>query len=139
MFAFKYKHRHWFDEHKIREDRMYLHHNGKPVVSVWGIGFHGGRRYTLQECLELITFLQEDPKYGGNTVKIGVPTYWRTLDKDTLNDPLLHTIVRKADIVSPWTVGRFGNVRDVEDYVRNTSATDIAWCRRNGVEYMPVV
>jgi hypothetical protein len=128
------------DEKKIREDRMYLHHNGKPVVSIWGIGFSGpDRKYTLQESLELITFLKDDPKYGGNTVMIGVPAYWRTLDRDAVSDPLLHEIVRKADIVSPWTVGRFGNVPDVENYVRNTSAADLAWCRRNGIEYMPVV
>jgi len=127
------------DEHKIRKDRMYLHHNGKPVVSIWGIGFSDGRKYTLKECLELITFLQEDPKYGGNTVKIGVPTYWREMTRDALNDPLLHEVARKADIVSPWTVGRFGSPRDAENYVRRVSAADVAWCKENNVEYMPVV
>ena len=127
------------DEDKIREDRMYLKHNGKPVVSVWGIGFNDNRRYTLAECLELITFLKDDPKYGGNTVKVGVPTYWREMTRDTLNDPVLHEIIRKADIVSPWTVGRFGNLRDVDNYVRRDSAGDVAWCKENKVEYMPVV
>jgi hypothetical protein len=126
------------DENKIREDRMYLHHNGKPVISLWGIGFVENG-FTLREALELITFLQDDPKYGGNTVKIGVPTYWRTLDRDALGDPFLHEVIRKADIVSPWTVGRFGNVRDVENYVRGASAADMEWCRKNGVAYMPVV
>ena len=129
------------DEEKVRQDRMYLHHKGKPVVSIWGIGFNDNRRYTLQECLELITFLKDDPKYGGNTVKIGVPTYWREMQegRDALNDPLLHEIVKKADIVSPWTVGRFGSLRDVENYVRRTAAGDVAWCNENGVEFMPVV
>ena len=127
------------DEEKIREDRMYLHHNGKPVVSIWGIGFNDNRKYTLAECLELITFLKDDPKYGGNTVKVGVPTYWRELTGDTLADPLLHEIIRKADIVSPWTVGRFGTPQEAENYVRRVSAADINWCQENGVEYMPVV
>ena len=127
------------DEDKIREDRMYLRHKGKPVVSVWGIGFNDNRRYTLEECLELITFLKDDPKYGGNTVKVGVPTYWREMTRDTLNDPVLHEIIRKADIVSPWAVGRFGNLRDVDSYVRRTAADDVAWCKENNVEYMPVV
>jgi hypothetical protein len=129
------------DEEKVHEDRMYLHHNGKPVVSIWGIGLNDNRRYTLQECLELITFLKEDPKYGGNTVKIGVSTYWREMPpgRDTLNDPLLHEVIRKADIVSPWTVGRFGSLRDADNYVRRVAAADVAWCKENGVEYMPVV
>ena len=64
------------DESKIREDRMYLHHNGKPVISIWGIGFKEHRN-SLQEYLDFITFLKDDPIYGGNTVKIGVPTFWR--------------------------------------------------------------
>jgi hypothetical protein len=129
------------DEDKIRQDRMYLHHKGKPVVSIWGIGFNDNRRYSLKECLELITFLKEDPKYGGNTVKIGVPTYWRELsaNRDTLDDPLLHEICRKADIVSPWTVGRFGTPRDAENHTRRVAAADVAWCKENKVEYMPVV
>ena len=127
------------DNHKIREDRMYLHHNGKPVVSVWGIGFNDNRRYTLAECLELITFLKEDPKYGGNTVKVGVPTYWRYLNRDALNDPLLHEIIRKADIVSPWTVSRFGTPQDASNYIRRVAAADMEWCKENGVEFMPVV
>jgi len=127
------------DDDKIREDRMYLHHNGKPVISIWGIGFSDNRRYTLRECLELITFLQDDPQYGGNTVKIGLPTYWRLLERDALNDPLLLEIARKADIVSPWTISRFGTVRDVQNYVTRVSAGDVAWCKENNVEYMPVV
>jgi len=129
------------DEEKVRQDRMYLHHKGKPVISIWGIGFNDNRRYTLQECLELITFLKEDPKYGGNTVKIGVPTYWREMPEgmDALNDPLLHEIVRKADIVSPWTVGRFGSLREADNYTRRVAAGDVAWCKENNVEFMPVV
>ncbi|MCL2005727.1 MAG: glycoside hydrolase family 71/99-like protein [Planctomycetaceae bacterium] len=127
------------DESKIREDRMYLHHNGKPVVSIWGIGFSDGRRYTLAECLELITFLKDDPQYGGNTVKVGVPTFWRTLDRDAIDDPLLHEIIRKADIVSPWTVGRYHTPREAANHTRNVAAADLAWSKENGVEYMPVV
>ena len=127
------------DEDKIRKDRMYLHHNGKPVVSVWGIGFNDGRRYTLAQCMELVTFLKDDPVYGGNTVMIGVPTYWRTLTSDTLGDPLLHDIAKKADIVSPWAVGRFHNPGDVRKYTQGTAAQDLAWCREHGRDFLPVV
>ena len=37
-------------------DRAYLHHRGKPVVAVWGIGFNDGRKYTLEECERLVRF-----------------------------------------------------------------------------------
>ena len=127
------------DEDKIRADRMYLRHKGKPVVSVWGIGFNDRRRYTLAQCLELITFLKDDPVYGGNTVMIGVPTYWRTLNRDTMEDPLLHEIAKKADIVSPWAVGRFNNLRDVQNYTQEVAPKDLAWCREHGRDFLPVV
>src|SRR5262249_50369847 len=66
------------DDWKLLADRMrlgrdkgdhaYLHHAGKPVVAVWGVGFNDGRKYTLEECARLVDFLKSDPKYGNNTV-----------------------------------------------------------------------
>lgn len=120
-------------------DPAYLHHGGKPVVAVWGIGFSDGRRYTLEKTRELIRFLKHDPKYGGFTVMIGVPAYWRELKNDAVSDPLLHDVIREADIVSPWTVGRFGTPDDVRNFVRRVTVPDMKWCAENGVEYLPVV
>ena len=82
---------------------------GKPVVAVWGIGFNDGRKYSLEECERLVRFLKQDQQYGGSTVMIGVPTCWRTLDRDSVPDKRLHEIIRQADIVSPWTVGRYNS------------------------------
>lgn len=120
-------------------DAAYLHHLGKPVVAVWGIGFRDNRRYTVDECAKLIDFLAHDPKYGGNTVMVGVPTYWRTLQRDSVADPQLHEIVRAADIVSPWSVGRFGTPEDVERFAREVWGPDLEWCQHQGKEYLPVV
>jgi hypothetical protein len=39
---------------RITEDPAYLHHNGKPVVAVWGFGFNDGRKYTPKEGLDLV-------------------------------------------------------------------------------------
>lgn len=59
-------------ELKIREDEYYIHHAGKPVVVLWGIGFSDNRP-APKEYLGLVQFLKSDPVYGGNTV-ILVPT-----------------------------------------------------------------
>jgi hypothetical protein len=120
-------------------DRAYLRHGGKPVVAVWGIGFNDGRRYTLEECLELARFFRHDPQYGGCTLMLGVPTGWRTLDRDCLADPRLHDIVRQADIVSPWTVGRYASPAAAVSHAERTWKPDIDWCRQHGKEYLPVV
>ena len=122
-----------------KNDRAYLRHRGKPVVAVWGIGFNDGRKYSLEECQRLVDFLSNDRKYGGNTVMIGVPTYWRTLRRDAVTDKKLHDIVRSADIVSPWTVGRYRTPKEVERVARDVWKGDLAWCRKNGKDYLPVV
>ncbi|MGL4593972.1 MAG: glycoside hydrolase family 71/99-like protein [Thermoguttaceae bacterium] len=126
-------------ENRVTEDRTYQRHNGKPVIAIWGIGFNDNRKYTLQQCLELITFLKDDPEFGGNTVMIGVPTYWRELQRDCMPDPLLHEIAKKADIISPWAVGRFGTPEQAKNYAEKTAAADLKWCRENGKEFLPVV
>lgn len=141
--------RHVVEDWKLLVDRMrlgrdatdaaYLRHRGKPVVAVWGIGFNDGRRYTLAECERLVEFLQRDPRYGGNTVLLGVPTGWRTRDADSVPDPALEQIVRKADILSPWTVGRYRTLPGVADHARKRWAPDLAWCQANGKDYLPVV
>lgn len=126
------------DKMRLTNDRAYLHHEGKPVVAVWGIGFNDGRAYTLEECKRLIKFLKRDRNYGGATVMIGVPTYWRTLNGDCVNDPLVLDIVNLADIVSPWTIGRFNTTADIRNYAKDRVSKDLSWCSRAGKELMPV-
>ncbi len=122
-----------------QNDRAYLHHGGKPVVAVWGVGFNDGRRYTLAECETLIRFLKHDPDYGGCTVMLGVPTGWRTLDGDSVADAKLHNIIHLADIISPWTVGRYTSPPSAIDHAQRRWKPDIEWCTQHDKEYMPVV
>ena len=90
----------------------YLHHNGKPLVAIWGLGFPD-RSYNIRTIgiLKLIDFLKNDPEYGGCSIMVGVPTYWRDLKIDCLPDPYLHEIIKKSDVVMPWMVQRFTSVQ----------------------------
>jgi len=124
---------------QITKDPAYLHHHGKPVVTVWGFGFNDGRKYTVEEGMELVKFLKDDPHYGGCTVMLGVPTYWRTLTRDCINDPAMHDLILKADVVSPWTVGRYTSPETASQYAQTTMKQDIAWCAARGKDFMPVV
>jgi hypothetical protein len=121
------------------QDRSYLVHNDKPVVAVWGIGFNDKRQYTLAECGGLIDFLKHDPVYGGNTVIVGVPTGWRTGDADSVRDDDLVRVIAQADIVSPWTVGRYATIPEVEAHALRRWRADRVWCQDNEKEYLPVV
>jgi hypothetical protein len=123
---------------KDPRDRAYLHHRGRPLVAVWGIGFNDGRQYTLAECERLVDFLRNDPRYGGFAVLVGVPTGWRTLDSDSVKDPVLHRIIAKANIVCPWTVGRYRSLQGIEEHARQRWQKDLAWCRERGKGFLPL-
>ncbi|NIG54952.1 glycoside hydrolase family 71/99-like protein [Chitinophaga sp. Cy-1792] len=110
----------------------YLHHNGKPLVTIWGVGFNDHRKYGFKEAEAIIDGL----KSRGFSVMLGVPTYWREFGSDALHDEALHQLLRKCDIVAPWFVGRYGQ----ESYpaFHETVVKDIAWCKENHVDYVPL-
>ena len=122
----------------VTEDPAYQHQNGKPLVAVWGIGFSDKikpRKYTLAECRDLIGFFKED----GCSVMIGSPTGWRNLDRDSVADPALHEVIEMADVLSPWTVGRYRDLKGISRHAKNNWGPDIRWCAKRGVDYLPVV
>src|SRR5882757_5558229 len=117
--------------------KTYIHHNGKPLVTIWGVGFPD-RPYNIRSIgLEkLIDFLKNDPVYGDCSVMLGVPTYFRTLDIDCVSDPYVQKLIRSVDVVMPWTVQRFTPLlqADAARYAAQVKA-DVAWCNDAGVEY----
>ena len=122
-------------------EKTYLHHKGKPVVVIWGVGFPD-RPYDIRSIglSKLIDFLQHDPVYGNCAVMLGVPTFWRDLDADCVHDDYLHDLIRQADLVMPWTVQRFSPLlhNDMDRY-RDVMLADMDWCARNNVDYVPCV
>ncbi len=121
--------------------KTYLYHNGKPLVTIWGIGFPD-RPYNIRNIgiARFIDFLKNDPVYGGCSVMLGVPTFWRDLNSDCINDPYLHEIIQQADIVLPWTVQRFSPLlhNDMDRY-RDLILGDIKWCKEHKIDYVPCV
>jgi hypothetical protein len=118
------------------ENPTYLRQNKRPLLVLWGVGFNDGRKYTLFDIQNTMESLR------GPTMKVsimlGVPYYWRTLDHDTQNDPLLHSLIKNADIIMPWAVGRYNN-NSYSDVATTTLNLDIDWCKNNKVSYVPLV
>jgi lysophospholipase L1-like esterase len=121
-----------YDIKERRNNPSYLHHNGKPLVAVWGVGFNDRRRYGFKEAEIIIDALIE----RGFSVLIGVPTHWRLMGNDTLEDPELHRLIKKCDIVMPWLVGRFNE----ESFPRFAQIVkdDIEWSKANRLDYAPL-
>lgn len=122
----------------ILKDAAYQKHAGRPVVALWGVGF-GRRDYGPGEIGPLVDFLKNDPECGGLTVMLGVPTHWRAGDRDAGPFADWEKIYQSADIISPWTVGRFGRINEAQRYAAEIAKPDREWCVANGKEYMPVV
>ncbi len=127
------------DYAQITTDSAYLHHSGKPVVAVWGLGFSDNRQYTIDDGFKLVDFFKNDPVYGNLTVMLGIPTFWYDLNRDCVSDTNFHDLLRKADIISPWTVTRYTTPEEYSSYVQNQVKKDIEWCRENKLDYLPVV
>lgn len=127
--------RDWSALHAITNSSSYLLHQGKPLIGIWGVGFSDERKYGLGECRKLIEFF----KRANCSVLLGVPTHWRRLKEDALADTELHEIMKLADMISPWTIGRYPDPTAIAERWIPQLNNDIAWCRAESLEYLPVV
>jgi hypothetical protein len=121
-----------------RKGPAYFHHHGKPLVALWGLGFKD-RAPQLDEWASLIAFLRDDPEFGGCAILLGVPYHWRSQKADAIADPRLLDLIARADIVSPWAVGRLATPQDAANRVAANLQPDLAWCAARKLDYLPVV
>jgi hypothetical protein len=121
----------------ITEDPAYQHHDGKPLVAIWGVGFNNNikPRAGLEVCRELIKKFKAD----NCSVMLGIATGWRRQDRDALVHPELHQVLLMADVLSPWSVGRFRDLPGVQHHTEQYWKQDIMWARKHKIDYMPVV
>lgn len=120
-------------------DSAYLHLNGKPLVAIWGVGFKHDRDYSLEKTEWLIRLLKHNPDWGGMSIMLGVPYYWRTQHRDATDDPHLHKVLELADVISPWSIGRYGNGGYKISQIVQHQAADLAWCQKRDLAYLPVL
>ncbi|GIW88062.1 MAG: hypothetical protein KatS3mg108_2386 [Isosphaeraceae bacterium] len=114
----------------VTADDRYLHHQGRPVVMVWGFF---PDRFDAALAHRLIDVFGTEPRRSVTLVG-GVPWWWRTVD-----DPEWVRAFRRFDVLSPWNVG---NV--VIDDGRKQAATatwqaDQDEALRHGIALMPVI
>lgn len=131
--------RHLTDDLRMTDSPAYLKDRGKPVLELWGFGFKD-RPGNADDVMKLISDLKSGR--GGlaaATVVGGVPTHWRTLSDDSKSDVKWSSVYRLFDVLSPWTVGRYRNEVEVDNFFRETMRADLDDAHKSGVRYMPVV
>ena len=124
------------DKVKVREDSRYLHHQGKPVVLLWGLGFKD-RPWTPAQGAELVEFFKNDPQYGGVYLIGGIDPYWRTLKGGSRPDPEWEKVYHSFDAISPWDAGRYRDDASMDHLRKAVWDPDLAELRTAGKGYMP--
>jgi hypothetical protein len=125
---------------RLTRDPAYLRHRGKPLLALWGCGFpdNDKPRPSLEDWRKILTFLKQDPECGGLSIMLGVPSFWREQRRDAIKDPALHEILQMADVISPWTPGRYRTPEAATQHARDTWQPDLVWCRERNIDYLPV-
>jgi len=116
-------------------DKAYQRHNGKPLVAIWGL--FEDREGMPEFYNEIIDFVKNDPEYGGFSVMIGCENYWREGTGEKYE--ILRESVKKADIISPWTVGRYSSPEGAEEFIKEMHGPDMAWCKEHNIDFLPVI
>lgn len=130
------------DELKVTAHPNYLHHNGRPVLSVWGQGLQEERHPPREpETAKRVIrwFKSGAPERYRVTFMGGTPSRWRTLDRDAQSDPGWREVYALMDVVQPWTVGRYRDEQGADKWRKDVLEPDLALARQNGQMYMPVV
>lgn len=122
---------------KVTAHPNYLHHRGKPVVSIWGMGLSDVDKHPPADPAkagEIIRWFR-----ARTTLMGGTPAYWRTLKRDAAPNPGWTDVYRAFDIVQPWTVGRYRDNAQADAWRKDQLAPDLADLKSRGQLYMPVI
>ncbi|MYS19392.1 hypothetical protein GA0115240_10782 [Streptomyces sp. DvalAA-14] len=112
----------------------YATQNGKPVVCIWGFGFADDQRpFDAASCLDVVNWFKDQGCY----VIGGVPTWWRLGNQDSR--PGFLDVYHAFNMLSPWMVGRIGNVADADNFYNVATVPDLADCAAHGIDYQPCV
>ena len=118
------------DERKVTRDGRYLHHDGKPVVFVWG--FYPDR-FGPALAHRIIDVFKAEGRYEATLVG-GCPWYWRS-EKDTE----WARAFRRFDVISPWNVGNSTRVDAQRHAATGFWKGDRDEAKNAGRAYLPVI
>lgn len=128
---------HLVDDLGVTASPRYQHHNGLPLVAIWGLGFTD-RPGTVADAQALQSFFCCDPQTQYRAAVMGgVPTHWRTGTGDS--KPGFDAVYRSFDIISPWSVGRYADSAGVDSFNTDQIQPDLAEAAAHGCDYLPVV
>jgi hypothetical protein len=130
------------DDLKVTSNPNYQRHNGKPVLSVWGMGLDepGHPPNDAASAKELIEWFRvKAPAKYQVTYMGGTPSRWRILQGDAHKEAQWADVFKTMDIIQPWTVGRYRDIETADRWKQQMLGPDLALTARNHQLYMPVI
>lgn len=123
--------KHLVDDLGITESPNYLHHRGKPLVSLWGFTVRDD--LPVSDLEQAIDFFRNSPqeKYRA-TIMLGT-------NHDFFNRGAWANALSQVDVISPWTVGRYNDAGSNNNFVNNYLRPGQDWCDQHNVDFLPVV
>ena len=120
---------------KVTESSRYLNHKGRPVLGLF-FGKPSKSPLSADQALELIDWLQnnDEERYRVTVIVGGMEKSWRS-DPDVEWMPVFNT----ADVISPWTIGRYFDQESVDHHGKRYLIPDVNHCHENDQDYLPVV
>jgi hypothetical protein len=118
------------DELKVTKDKQYLHHNGKPVLFVWGFF---SDRFSAAIAHRIIDFFKTDKNYAVTLIG-GCQWQWRPE-----RDVEWAKAFRRFDVISPWNVGNYAKIEDRKYAATGSWKDDLAESKKSGMAYLPVI
>ena len=117
------------EETGVVSSPAYAHAGGRPAVCFWGLSGQEDHYVHGETASALIDWFHRRGYY----VIVGTPDNHYTEREGEMLAPFA-----AADMISPWTVGRYGPP-SVKEWLERQAPKDIAFCAAHGVVYQPVL
>lgn len=118
------------DEMKITSDPRYLHHQGRPAITLFGLYPESMPPDTAGTLLDLFS---HNDRYAAFVIG-GVPWQWRTVP-----DARWQAVFARLQGVKPWNVGNFSTEAGRKYATMNYWADDLALTRQRNQLYVPSI
>lgn len=131
-----------YNVERVSGSPAYAHADGKPVVCLWGISGDSTSYYPSGYRVQrIMAWLKERGYY----VIVGTPDY---MERDVDGKRMFVEYTQRtgewlapfvmADMLSPWTVGRY-NYSNCEEWIPKNVPSELEFCKKYGIEYLPVI
>ncbi len=122
------------DSFNVTKGSSYLHHDGRPLLAIWGMGFTHNAFATVAQSDSLMDWFNKDAeeRYQA-TIMGGINDNWLTHSNEW------KAVYDKMDIISPWAVGRYKDDAGADLFKQRAIVPDKAYCDQKKIDYLPVI